>query len=316
MQKRVLTAIILSYLVIQPATAVQVDLAGSERGYYAPSVYSPSSSYAAPERLTLSGEVWQPGGGYQAVPVAPAPMRYQAPTAVNATYSPQPTPVRQEAVAVVQQEPVEIIELNRERSPNYLGVTLGSSSYDLQLNAVVDPNVARADEEDWVLRFLFGKNLNDWVDIEGQIVDFGVFEVRGYGGDQYQFAGETITMGYSTDALKGTFINVAETDLLSYGLAVKVKAPIISRFFIQPFFKLGFHYWDAEINQKTPGREGTSVPSSVNYSFDGTDFFYGLGVKVRLLNQENPWFGRIEYERYVINGDDLDTLSMGFVYQF
>jgi hypothetical protein len=46
---------------------------------------------------------------------------------------------------------------------------------------------------------------------------------------------------------------------------------------------------------------------------DGTDFFYGIGEKYDFM--EN--FGaRMEWERYDIDGDDVDLISGSLVYTF
>lgn len=85
-----------------------------------------------------------------------------------------------------------------------------------------------------------------------------------------------------------------------FGIAAVGIIPINQQFGI--FGKVGAYMWDAQ---------GGGVTS--NFSEDGTDLMFGAGVNWNFT----PKFGlRAEWERFDIDGDDVDFLSIGAQFNF
>ena len=77
------------------------------------------------------------------------------------------------------------------------------------------------------------------------------------------------------------------------------------------FGRVGAYAWEANADA-TVSVSGIGTVS-LSDDEDGTDFFYGIGAKYDFM--EN--FGaRVEWERYDIDGDDVDLISGSLVYIF
>lgn len=68
--------------------------------------------------------------------------------------------------------------------------------------------------------------------------------------------------------------------------------------YVQPYAKAGALFWNTDARVEGP------LNSSIKYSDDGTDFFWGLGVRFNL--SENVAL-RAEYERFDLEGDNVET---------
>ena len=51
---------------------------------------------------------------------------------------------------------------------------------------------------------------------------------------------------------------------------------------------------------------------NANADEDGTDVFYGVGLEVNLANLK----GRVGYSMYDLDGEEVDSINVGFSYNF
>lgn len=113
------------------------------------------------------------------------------------------------------------------------------------------------------------------------------------------FAGYQFAPGI---ALEGQYLDfgkseggVAEAKADGWTAALVAGIPLGA---IQPYAKAGALFWDVDARAQGP------LSSVVRYSDDGTDFFWGVGVQFSF----SPALAlRVEYERYQLDGSDLDT---------
>jgi len=68
--------------------------------------------------------------------------------------------------------------------------------------------------------------------------------------------------------------------------------------------------WDADKKVLVKTMSPTQV-SKINER--GYDLFFGLGAAIRVRQR---WSGTVEYERYFLDGDPVDGVSLGFLCEF
>ena len=111
-----------------------------------------------------------------------------------------------------------------------------------------------------------GFRFNPVLSLEGQYIDFGDAENNGAR---------------------------AEGDGWTAALVADVPTP-----YVQPYAKAGALFWNTDAHVRGV------LNNTVKASDDGTDFFWGLGVRIPLGEAVDL---RAEYERYDLDGDNLDT---------
>ena len=120
---------------------------------------------------------------------------------------------------------------------------------------------------------------------------------RVYGGFDagriFAVEGAYTDFGSSSDGL-------AKTELSGVSAAVLIGIPLFE--YIAPYGKVGMLYWDRERSF-----------GSLSSSDDGTDLFYGLGLRFGLTPNAGM---RLEYERYAIDNTDLDMASVNLQFRF
>jgi OOP family OmpA-OmpF porin len=92
-----------------------------------------------------------------------------------------------------------------------------------------------------------------------------------------------------------------DADIEGLSLAGTLSFPISDHFSV--FAKAGWFAWEADIS-------GSVGPLTVSNDIDGDDLFYGVGLKIGLV--DNPDL-RIEYDRYELDGSidpELDVASV------
>ncbi len=126
---------------------------------------------------------------------------------------------------------------------------------------------------------LIGKRLSDSMAIELQYADF---------------AKENITANNvaTVAAISGSSIGV--TGLYHFNPQSD----------FSPFVKLGAHSWDAVATNNNTGDSAKT---------DGTDVFYGVGVDGKI--NDNMKF-RLEFERMETDGDGIDNIGVGLLFDF
>ena len=149
------------------------------------------------------------------------------------------------------------------------------------------------DNSDVGWKLFGGYRFNRWLGVEGAIVDLGKFDSR-----------ITTTVPNPTQLLS----DVAEVHPLSaQGLSVAAVGtlPIGERFTL--FGKAGVFVWHGKI-ESNAGSFG-----NVNRNKNGADLSIGLGAGLKITNSIHV---RAEWERYFIDRNDSDLLSVGLSFIF
>jgi hypothetical protein len=166
------------------------------------------------------------------------------------------------------------------------------------LNNEIDTGVTNIDstldEKDSGYSIYAGLPMSDTMDIEVSYNDFGEASLSGLDGQTFSYEGTTYE--WLVDAslkIKATSVGVAAKQKLELSEGVML------------YGKLGIHKWDSELNI-------ASTDSTLNADTDGTDVFYGAGLEVSLASLK----GRIGYSLYDMDGEDVTSLNVGFIYNF
>ena len=132
------------------------------------------------------------------------------------------------------------------------------------------------DDKDTGMKIFGGFKFNQNLGLEASWVDLGEVSATGPGG-------------------------TATGEVDGFGLAVMGMIPLNEKFGL--FGKVGAYMWDSTV----------SAPGFGSVSDDGTDIMFGAGVNWNLTTH----FGlRAEWERFDIDGDDIDFISIGAQFNF
>jgi len=161
----------------------------------------------------------------------------------------------------------------------YIGVGAGITTFDLcdDLNAL---GLTSCDDKDTGWKLFGGYKFTPNFAVEGAWIDLG-----------------------EVSASDGFVTVTGEVD--GFQIAAVGIFPINPQFGI--FGKVGAYMWDVSATASAPGFASASA------SDDGTDIMFGAGVSWNFTSN----FGlRAEWERFDIDGDGLDFLSVGVQFNF
>ena len=150
------------------------------------------------------------------------------------------------------------------------------------------------DEKDNGYSLYAGMPISETMDIEVSYNDFGEASISGLDGQQFIYEGTLYE--WQVDASLAVKAS-------SIGVAAKQKYELSEG--VMLYGKLGIHQWDSELNI-------ASTDSTLNADEDGTDVFYGVGLEVNLANLK----GRVGYSMYDLDGEEVDSINVGFSYNF
>jgi OOP family OmpA-OmpF porin len=166
------------------------------------------------------------------------------------------------------------------------------------LNNEIDTGVTNIDstldEKDSGYSIYAGLPMSDTMDIEVSYNDFGEASLSGVSGNQFSLDGTT----YEFNATATLAVKAS-----SIGVAAKQKVELSEG--VMLYGKVGIHQWDSELSI-------ASTTATANADEDGTDVFYGAGLELSISNLK----GRIGYSLYDLDGEDIDSLNIGFIYSF
>ena len=140
---------------------------------------------------------------------------------------------------------------------------------------------------------LFVKPSLDFEQIENQKIEIEA-SLSGVSGNQFKLDGTT----YEFNATATLAVSAT-----SIGFAAKQKVELAEG--VMLYGKVGIHQWDSELNI-------TSTTTTANADDDGTDVFWGAGLEASMMNLK----GRIGYSLYDLDGEDIDSINVGFIYNF
>ena len=166
------------------------------------------------------------------------------------------------------------------------------------LNNEIDTGVTNIDstldEKDSGYSIYAGLPMSDTMDIEVSYNDFGEASLSGVSGNQFSLDGTT----YEFNATATLAVKAS-----SIGVAAKQKVELSEG--VMLYGKVGIHQWDSELSI-------ASTTATANADENGTDVFYGAGLELSISNLK----GRIGYSLYDLDGEDIDSLNIGFIYSF
>jgi OOP family OmpA-OmpF porin len=168
--------------------------------------------------------------------------------------------------------------------------------------AMIDWGVASStgsvevDEDSFAYKVFAGYQFNRFLSLEGHYADLGEFSLSGRAGDSITF--DDGTSGTLTSDINATM------NAWSIGASALVSLPISDMFV--PFGRIGVHRW--------VGKGGLSAATvSVKAEDDGFDLLYGGGVQANVTDHISL---RGEFERYVIDDEDVDVFTGSLLLRF
>ena len=175
----------------------------------------------------------------------------------------------------------------------YVGLDIAQVSVDTGVTNIS----STLDEDDTLMKFTGGYNVDENVSIEAFYLDFGEASLSGvsgnrfsYGGSTYQF-NQTATIYLTADTMgiggKYNFYRSEDKKTAIYLLG-------------------GLHSWDIVIGAAT----GTA---SANATATGTDPYYGFGANYAITESVKA---NISYQNYEMDSESIDGFVLGLEYGF
>lgn len=177
----------------------------------------------------------------------------------------------------------------------YLGIAFGQTDLDVsesELTAALNDGSLSSpdfDNEDSSLKLLGGYAFNENIALEAGYIDLGEYDYSATSDGSGVYAPGALTVDTELDAM---FLNVKGSIPISQIFALSAKAGVFS--------------WEIEAKAANGG-------GSARVDDDGNDLFFGVGASARLGGN---FAIDLDFERYDLDGDDLDVLSLGFRYLF
>lgn len=162
----------------------------------------------------------------------------------------------------------------------FVGGSVGTTRYDI-CDQLFAAGASYCDDQNTGFKIFGGYKFNRYLAVEGGYVDFGKM-----------YAYSTVP-GVTTDVL----VN-------AYYLSGMAAIPLAGRASL--FGKIGGQFWEGEINGATPTASAKATDS-------GTGLMYGAGASLDLSGNVGL---RGEWERYDVDGSDVDLVSVGIVLMF
>ena len=174
------------------------------------------------------------------------------------------------------------------------GMYIGIDYLNNEIDSGITNISSTLDEKDNGYSLYAGMPISDTMDIEVSYNDFGESSLSGVSGNQFIYEGTT----YEFNATATLAVKAS-----SMGVGVKQKYELSEG--VMLYGKLGVHQWDSELSI-------ASTTATANADEDGTDVFYGVGLEVNLAKLK----GRVGYSMYDLDGEEVDSINVGFSYNF
>jgi opacity protein-like surface antigen len=162
----------------------------------------------------------------------------------------------------------------------FVGGSVGTTRYDI-CDQLFAAGASSCDDQSTGFKVFGGYAFNRYLAVEGGYVDFGKMYAYSTG------------PGVTTDVL----VN-------AYYLSGMAAIPLAGRASL--FAKIGGQFWEGEINGATP-------TASAQATDNGTGLMYGAGASFDMSGNVGL---RGEWERYDVDGNDVDMVSVGIVLMF
>ncbi len=179
----------------------------------------------------------------------------------------------------------------------YLGVGAGESDADVS-SGDVNQDMAEAgitgtssvDDTDTAWKIFAGYQYNRYLGVEVGYVDLGEIDV------------DAITTAPTAATIK------ADVETQGVALSVVGSYPINDKFSV--FGRVGAFYWDTEASAAAVVSGAVAKASEDD---DGIDLLFGAGAEYGFTRNIGV---RLEWERYDVDGDDVDMISGNLLYRF
>ena len=175
----------------------------------------------------------------------------------------------------------------------YAGIDIAQISLDTGVSNIS----ANLDEDDTLMKFTGGYNVNENVSIEAFYLDFGQASLSGVSGNRFSYKGST----YQFTAT-GTIYLTADT----MGVGGKYNFYRSKNKKTSAYLLGGMHSWDIVIGV-------SSATSSDNVTTTGTDPYYGFGANYAISENLKA---NISYQNYEMDSESIDGFVLGFEYDF
>ena len=162
----------------------------------------------------------------------------------------------------------------------FVGGSVGTTRYDI-CDQLVSAGATSCDDQNTGFKIFGGYKFNRYLAVEGGYVDFGK------------------TYAYSTGP--GVTTDVLVNAYYASGI---LAIPVAGRASL--FGKVGGEFWEGEVNGATPTASAKATDS-------GTGLMYGAGASFELSDRLGM---RGEWERYDVDGNDVDLVSVGIEFMF
>ncbi|MDN3653788.1 outer membrane beta-barrel protein [Thalassotalea ponticola] len=193
---------------------------------------------------------------------------------------------------------------NSQTSNFYLGGLIGQANYDLPTHEFLADG---EDDSDTSFKAIVGYKYNQYLGLEGGYLSLGELKFS----ELYSLAIPSYP-GVPIETFDNQISGSLEVD--GYILNAVVSYPVLDKFSL--YAKAGVFMWDTDfnstLNQISNNPEIPSQSYSLSDSNDGSDLFYGAGVSY----EWNRISLRVEYELFDVDGDEVDSLSIGATYNF
>jgi hypothetical protein len=175
----------------------------------------------------------------------------------------------------------------------YAGIDIAQISMDTGITNIS----ANLDEDDTLMKFTGGYNVNENVSVEAFYLDGGQVSLSGVSGNQFILSGTTYT--FSATA---TIYITADT----MGVGGKYNFYKSENKKTSAYLLGGMHSWDVVVG-------ASSATSSAKITTTGTDPYYGFGANYAISENLKA---NISYQNYEFDNDGVDGFALGLEYDF
>ena len=175
----------------------------------------------------------------------------------------------------------------------YVGLDIAQISVETGVTNIS----SNLDEDDTLMKFTGGYNVDENISIEVFYLDFGEASLSGVSGNRFSYGGSTYEFIQSA-----TIYLTADT----MGIGGKYNFYRSEDKKTAIYLSGGLHSWDVEIGAST----GTS---SGNLTATGTDPYYGFGANYAISESIKA---NISYQNYEMDSESIDGFILGLEYGF
>lgn len=175
----------------------------------------------------------------------------------------------------------------------YAGIDIAQISIETGINNIS----SNLDEDDTLMKFTGGYNVNENVSVEAFYLDFGQASLSGVSGNRFSYKGST----YEFTATATIYLT-ADT----MGVGGKYNFYKSENKKTSAYLLGGMHSWDVLIG-------ASSGTSSGNITETGTDPYYGFGANYAISEDLKA---NISYQNYEMGSESIDGFVLGLEYNF